>query len=131
MYSCFGRAPLLPAGDLPEESEAGLSRLELTVVRGGRIRVTIGLWRSIRAQSAMRPAKKISRPPRAALSSAARLESEGYLSWVDILLNVPLSAEPTESTEATITIEMPAAIRPYSIAVAPDSSFRNAQTLDM
>ena len=28
-----------------------------------------------------------------------------------------------------ITIEMPAAIRPYSIAVAPESSFRNARIL--
>jgi hypothetical protein len=26
---------------------------------------------------------------------------------------------------------MPAAIKPYSIAVAPDSSFRNEKTLDM
>jgi hypothetical protein len=30
-----------------------------------------------------------------------------------------------------MTTEMPAAIRPYSIAVAPDSSFRKATTLDL
>jgi hypothetical protein len=30
-----------------------------------------------------------------------------------------------------ITIDIPAAIRPYSIAVAPDSSFRKAENIDM
>lgn len=54
-----------------------------------------------------------------------------YLSWVEIPENVVLSVEPTEFTLAMITIEIPAAIRPYSIAVAPDSFFRNAKTLDM
>ena len=53
------------------------------------------------------------------------------MSWVETVEKVVLSAEPTESTEATITIEMPAAMRPYSIAVAPDSSLRNAKTFDI
>jgi len=44
---------------------------------------------------------------------------------------MPFSAEPTDCTEATITIEIPAAIRPYSIAVAPDSFFRNAETFNI
>ena len=39
--------------------------------------------------------------------------------------------EPIAFTVAMITTEMPAAMRPYSIAVAPDSFFRNATTLDM
>jgi hypothetical protein len=30
-----------------------------------------------------------------------------------------------------ITTEMPAAIKPYSMAVAPDSFLRNAKTLDI
>ena len=46
------------------------------------------------------------------------------LSWVEMLVNLPLSVVPIELTAAMITTEMPAAMRPYSIAVAPDSSFR-------
>jgi hypothetical protein len=38
------------------------------------------------------------------------------------VLNVVLSCEPRELTTAIIATEMPAAIRPYSMAVAPDSS---------
>src|SRR5262249_55551342 len=51
-----------------------------------------------------------------------------YLSWVEMLLNLPLRVLPMVFTVAMITTEMPAAIKPYSIAVAPDSSFRNART---
>jgi hypothetical protein len=40
----------------------------------------------------------------------------------DTLLNVVLSCEPSELTTAIIATEMPAAIKPYSMAVAPDSS---------
>jgi hypothetical protein len=40
----------------------------------------------------------------------------------DTLLNVVLSCEPSELTTAIIATEIPAAIKPYSMAVAPDSS---------
>ena len=54
-----------------------------------------------------------------------------YLSCVETLSNFALRVEPIALTVAIITTEMPAAIRPYSIAVAPDSSFKNAKTLDI
>src|SRR4029078_3522802 len=38
---------------------------------------------------------------------------------------------PIALTVAIITTEIPAAINPYSIAVAPDSSLRKALTFDM
>src|SRR5438067_6487051 len=40
-----------------------------------------------------------------------------------MLVNLVFRVEPMLLTAVMITIEMPAAIRPYSIAVAPDSSF--------
>ncbi|CCE07666.1 hypothetical protein BRAS3843_230067 [Bradyrhizobium sp. STM 3843] len=46
-----------------------------------------------------------------------------YLSEVLIELNLLLRLEPRPFTAAMIASEIPAAIRPYSIAVAPDSSF--------
>ena len=48
-----------------------------------------------------------------------------YFSCVDMEVNLPLRVVPIVLTVAMITTEMPAAIKPYSIAVAPDSSFRN------
>jgi len=54
-----------------------------------------------------------------------------YFSCVEMLLNLVFNVVPMELTVAMITTEMPAAMRPYSIAVAPDSSFRNAKTLDI
>jgi hypothetical protein len=45
-----------------------------------------------------------------------------YLSAVETLVNVVFKLEPTDATAVMIAIEMPAAINPYSIAVAPDSS---------
>jgi hypothetical protein len=47
-----------------------------------------------------------------------------YLSWVETVPKVTLRLEPTAFAPATMTIEMPAAIRPYSIAVAPHPSGR-------
>ena len=41
-----------------------------------------------------------------------------------MLVNLPLSVVPIELTAAMITTEMPAAMRPYSIAVAPDFVFQ-------
>ena len=46
-----------------------------------------------------------------------------YLSWVEMLVNLSLSWLPKVLTTAMIATEMPAAIRPYSMAVAPELSF--------
>ena len=54
--------------------------------------------------------------------------SGSYLSWLEMLLNVLVSDVPIEFTAATITIEIPAAMRAYSIAVAPVSSFTKRRT---
>ena len=43
-----------------------------------------------------------------------------YLSCVEILPKLVFSLVPMPFTAAMIATEMPAAIRPYSIAVAPD-----------
>ena len=45
-----------------------------------------------------------------------------YLSWVEMLVNLSLSWVPRVLTTAMIATEMPAAIRPYSMAVAPELS---------
>ncbi len=52
-----------------------------------------------------------------------------YFSEVLIVLNMPLMAVPTPLTAAMIASAMPAAIKPYSIAVAPDSSDRKFNNL--
>lgn len=44
-----------------------------------------------------------------------------------IALNLPLIVEPSVFTAAMMASAMPAAISPYSIAVAPDSLDRNAR----
>jgi hypothetical protein len=51
-----------------------------------------------------------------------------YFSEVLIESKLVLSLEPTPCTAVMMAIAMPAAIRPYSIAVAPDSSLKNAKT---
>jgi hypothetical protein len=48
-----------------------------------------------------------------------------------ITVNFVLSAEPTPLTAVMIAIAMPAAIRPYSMAVAAVSSFRNQEIIRM
>src|SRR5262249_46689280 len=54
-----------------------------------------------------------------------------YLSWVETDWNFAFKVVPIALTVAMITTEMPAAISPYSIAVAPDSSLIKAETLDI
>jgi hypothetical protein len=49
-------------------------------------------------------------------------------SWVLIEVNLVLRVAPIFLTTPMITKEMPAAIRPYSMAVAPDSSPRKRKT---
>jgi len=48
-----------------------------------------------------------------------------YFSEELMLVNIPFRLVPRPLTAAMIAIEMPAAIRPYSMAVAPPSSARN------
>jgi len=45
--------------------------------------------------------------------------------------NFALRVDPIALTLEMITTEIPAAIKPYSIAVAPDSSFRNEKNFDI
>ncbi len=47
-----------------------------------------------------------------------------YFNWFAIFVNVELSLLPTVLTAAMITTAMPAAIKPYSIAVAPELVFQ-------
>src|SRR5690242_19411574 len=49
-------------------------------------------------------------------------------SWVEIVVKEFLSCPPSELTTVMIATEMPAAISPYSMAVAPDSSFAKRWT---
>ena len=51
-----------------------------------------------------------------------------YFSAVCTLPNVPFKFVPTPCTTAMIATEIPAAMRPYSIAVAPDSHFKKELT---
>jgi hypothetical protein len=52
---------------------------------------------------------------------------EGIAYFSEVLIDVKLvfSVVPRVFTAAIMASEIPAAIRPYSIAVAPDSSFQN------
>src|SRR5882762_1634130 len=65
--------------------------------------------------------------PRSAAEASSEPCGRSYLpvwpSWVDTLLNVFFSWPPMEFTTVMMATEMPAAIRPYSMAVAPDSPF--------
>src|SRR3984893_13332870 len=49
-------------------------------------------------------------------------------SWVLMLENFVFNVVPMPLTTAMITTEMPAAMRPYSMAVAPASCFSNRET---
>ena len=51
--------------------------------------------------------------------------------WVETDWNFAFKVVPIALTVAMITTEMPAAISPYSIAVAPDSSLIKAETFDI
>src|SRR5262245_3810563 len=53
------------------------------------------------------------------------MRGAAYLSAVATEVNVVFSFEPSVPTTVMMATEMPAAMRPYSIAVAPDSSFTN------
>jgi hypothetical protein len=67
--------------------------------------------------------------PRLILQTA-KSESEVAQNYraLDTLVNVLVSLTPRPFTTAMIATEMPAAIRPYSIAVAPELSFKKLLT---
>jgi hypothetical protein len=54
-----------------------------------------------------------------------------YFSWVEMLVKFVFNFEPIVLTTAMMATEMPAAMRPYSMAVAPDSFFKKATILDI
>jgi hypothetical protein len=56
---------------------------------------------------------------------AAKLSKAAYLSAVETDENAVLSLEPRPETTEMIASAIPAAIKPYSIAVAAFSSFQN------
>src|ERR1700730_4231380 len=60
-----------------------------------------------------------------ALTTSPEKEGLTYFSEVEIPSKFVFRVEPIPFTAVMITIEIPAAIRPYSIAVAPDSSDKN------
>jgi hypothetical protein len=58
--------------------------------------------------------------------SSLKAAKVAYFSWDEIELNVVLSFVPRPFTTAIMATEMPAAIKPYSMAVAADSSRKKA-----
>ena len=60
----------------------------------------------------------------------AKLE-ETYFNAVETLVKVVFKLTPRPFTAATIAMEIPAAIRPYSMAVAPFSFRKNAYSSDI
>jgi hypothetical protein len=61
--------------------------------------------------------------------SHARRGENDYFSELLIDVNLSLSVPPKVFTIAIIASEIPAAIKPYSMAVAPDSSDKNFKIL--
>ena len=61
----------------------------------------------------------------------ARQSIRAYFNDVLIEENLELSFTPIPFTTAIMASAIPAAIKPYSIAVAPDSSARNLRTIFM
>jgi hypothetical protein len=62
-----------------------------------------------------------------AVSRCTQKPPKSYFSEVDRLLNVLDRLVPTAVTPVMMTTAIKAAIRPYSMAVAPDSFFRKAR----
>ena len=60
------------------------------------------------------------KPPLPAASKGSTQKIRAYLSWVEMLVNLSFKVDPSVLTIAMMATEMPAAIRPYSIAVAPE-----------
>jgi hypothetical protein len=67
---------------------------------------------------------------RACVSSwKAAADSDCYFTALETEANVPLRLLPVPFNTAMMATAMPEAIRPYSMAVAPDSSLKKATSL--
>ena len=64
-------------------------------------------------------------------NSAFRPSAAAYFTAVDTDVKVVFKPEPRVDTAVMIATEMPAAMRPYSMAVAPDSSRRKRTIFDI
>lgn len=93
-------------------------------------------WRGVSIDTLLEAAG-LSEPPEKKRSRRRRRlplhwpDGSGYWSWSETVLNSELSEVPSALTAAMIAIEIPAAIRPYSIAVAPSSFLKNATSVDI
>src|SRR5262249_12369915 len=86
------------------------------------------------ARAELGPKKSARRRGRRALHNVRRYEPPTpvpYFTAAAIALKVTTRLVPTSFTAVMITTAMSAAIRPYSMAVAPLSSRRNAKNFDM
>ena len=73
--------------------------------------------------------RKSQRPPIGAASLLQSAVWGAYFSWVEMLVKFVFNCEPRVLTTAMIATEIPAAMRPYSMAVAPESFFKKATIL--
>jgi len=78
--------------------------------------------------SVTRNAKERGRQLRRPRSLRQTESRANYCSALATLLNVPFTAVPVACTATMIATAIPAAIRPYSIAVAPELSFKKRRT---
>jgi hypothetical protein len=62
-------------------------------------------------------------------TTRVRAQVRAYFNELLIDVNLVLSSVPSPFTAAMMASEMPAAINPYSIAVAPDSSAMNFRVI--
>src|SRR5262245_20516138 len=72
-------------------------------------------------------AKARAQPQRLGSVAGSEIRRDAYLSAVWTEVKVVFSLEPRVPTTVMMATEMPAAMRPYSMAVAPDSSFTNLE----
>src|SRR6201999_345268 len=70
-----------------------------------------------------------SRSPIQPATAEKRESYQAYFNDVLMLVNLVFNVEPRPLTAAMMARLMPAAIRPYSMAVAADSSFRNLKNI--
>ena len=81
---------------------------------------------TLREQKRLRD--KSARPRRRVPRGAPLHEAADYI-WVETLLNIAFKLVPSPNTTAMMATDIPAVMRPYSIAVAPAWSLRNAQII--
>ena len=88
----------------------------------------VQLWRDLRRRRARFVYLRSKAPTRAALVRLNRRRCARYFSASFTLVKVVSSFDPSWPTTVMIAIEMPAAMRPYSMAVAPLSSTKTHRT---